>query len=324
VVVVAKSGGVTTTVQGAIDSITDASEDNPYLVWVAPGEYLESVTMKPYVHLQGAGQETTVISSTVTNECFPPINATLVMTSHVTVRDLQIVNNGAGAYSTGLLATADTLDAKVSNVKVMAHGNGDRNFAVHNSGGGMNLESVTASSRNGTQRNVGIYNSDGAIVELVDCLATGRGGNYAYGIANSGAGSIVEAKNTDAQGSRASVVNGLHNDDGAYAFLKGGYFIGYGPGGMTATGITNFDGSSLQAEHISAHGSSSHDNVGLHSNATADLSYSILEGDDLSVYSTGTIYLRFSQLKGNIGNYAGTYDCTAMTWDDNFYANSCP
>jgi hypothetical protein len=291
---------------------------------VAPGEYLESVTMKPYVHLQGAGQETTVISSTVTNEDFPPINATLVMTNYVTLRDLSIVNNGEGEYSTGLSATAGVLDAKVSNVKVMAHGNGDRNFAIHNSGGGMNLESVTASSRNGTQRNVGIYNSDGAVVELVDCLATGRGGDTAYGIYNVGAHSTVETKNTNAHGSRADFVYGLYNDYGAYAFLEGGEFVGYGPGGINAVGITNFEGSSLQAEHISAHGASSHDNIGVYSNASADISYSVLVGDYESVYSTGTIYLRFSQLKENTGHFSGTFECAAIVVENTFYANSCP
>ena len=55
VVVVARSGGDHTSVQAAIDSITDAGPDNPYLVWIGPGVYSGTLTMKPHVHVQGAG-----------------------------------------------------------------------------------------------------------------------------------------------------------------------------------------------------------------------------------------------------------------------------
>jgi pectin methylesterase-like acyl-CoA thioesterase len=87
VVVVAKSGGDYTSVQAAIDSITGAAADSPYLVWVAPGVYSETVTMKPYVHLQGAGQEATVITSTVSGSALPP-QATLKLASDASLRDL--------------------------------------------------------------------------------------------------------------------------------------------------------------------------------------------------------------------------------------------
>src|SRR5205823_7889565 len=49
VVVVARSGGDYISVQKALNSITDNSPTNRYLVWVAPGTYTETVTMKPYV-----------------------------------------------------------------------------------------------------------------------------------------------------------------------------------------------------------------------------------------------------------------------------------
>ena len=65
-----------------------AAADNPYLVWVAPGVYEEQVTMKPYVHLQGAGQEATVISSTASSSAWPPTQATLLLASDTSLRDL--------------------------------------------------------------------------------------------------------------------------------------------------------------------------------------------------------------------------------------------
>src|SRR5204863_8786745 len=61
VIVVARSGGDYTSIQKALDSITDNSPTNRYLIWVAPGTYIETVTMKPYVDIEGAGELVTKI-----------------------------------------------------------------------------------------------------------------------------------------------------------------------------------------------------------------------------------------------------------------------
>jgi hypothetical protein len=53
VVTVAKSGGDFTTIQGAIDSITDATTNKRYCVLVYPGDYAETITGKSYVELMG-------------------------------------------------------------------------------------------------------------------------------------------------------------------------------------------------------------------------------------------------------------------------------
>jgi hypothetical protein len=53
VVYVAKTGGQYSTIQGAIDSITDAASDNWYIVKIAPGVYTENVVGKNYVTLLG-------------------------------------------------------------------------------------------------------------------------------------------------------------------------------------------------------------------------------------------------------------------------------
>ena len=61
VVVVSAAGGDFTSIQAAIDSIGDASDENRYLVWIGPGVYEESVTTKAGVDLRGAGQDLTVV-----------------------------------------------------------------------------------------------------------------------------------------------------------------------------------------------------------------------------------------------------------------------
>ena len=54
------------TVQAAHDSITGSAVDNPYLIWVAPGEYTENVALsKGYVYVTGANRNSTIITSAI-------------------------------------------------------------------------------------------------------------------------------------------------------------------------------------------------------------------------------------------------------------------
>lgn len=50
------------TIQAAINAITDATASKKYIVRIAPGTYTETLTLKPYVNLQGYNKETVVIS----------------------------------------------------------------------------------------------------------------------------------------------------------------------------------------------------------------------------------------------------------------------
>jgi hypothetical protein len=63
---VALSGGNFTTITQALDSCVNPSPSNPYLVRVMAGVYNESVIMKKYVTLQGAGKYSCYINGTVT------------------------------------------------------------------------------------------------------------------------------------------------------------------------------------------------------------------------------------------------------------------
>ena len=86
VIIVAKSGGDFTSVQGALDSFT-GSLNNPVLIWVAPGEYAGTFALEPYVSVQGAGKRLTTLRSDVGGA-----TAVIEMAEGSTVSDVRIVN----------------------------------------------------------------------------------------------------------------------------------------------------------------------------------------------------------------------------------------
>lgn len=104
--IVAKSGGQYSTIQSAIDSITDASTSKRYAVLVYPGYYSESVTMKDYVTVVG----------TSSSECFISVTSGTALT----------FNGGLFANSNiinmGILGTYGTLTQNESLVKLQGSG----------------------------------------------------------------------------------------------------------------------------------------------------------------------------------------------------------
>lgn len=91
VVTVAQSGGDFTSIQAAINSINPTA-GNPYVVKVMPGTYNESVTMKSYIHLQGAGKE--VVTIAVPNDWMYTFGISCAGLTNVRISGLKIIGYG--------------------------------------------------------------------------------------------------------------------------------------------------------------------------------------------------------------------------------------
>ncbi len=102
VITVAKSGAAFTTIQEAINSITDATTTKRYCIKIQSGIYTESITMKDYVDIQGAGRTNTIIFGTSgTVLTFSGIHCTVmdigieVNYGNLTANSQAIVSSGA-------------------------------------------------------------------------------------------------------------------------------------------------------------------------------------------------------------------------------------
>ena len=152
VIVVAKGGGDFVSIQAALDSITDASVANPYLVWVAPGVYTEQVTMKPYVVIEGAGDNLTTIT-------YP----------------------GSDTYETGTVIGAD--DSELRRLTVENTGGFENAIAVYNSNASPRLMEMTATAAGGTY-NIGVNNDRNVSLMMKDVRISTTGGEQSVAIAN--------------------------------------------------------------------------------------------------------------------------------------------
>ncbi|MBI5196464.1 MAG: hypothetical protein HZA10_09090 [Nitrospirae bacterium] len=146
VIIVAPSGGDFTNPVDAVNSITDASATNPYLVKIMPGVYnidTSSVQMKSYVDIEGSGENTTkIIGSSSPAPVMGSSNAELRFLT------IQVVNLGTGQNAA--IVNYQT-SPRISNVTVIT----TAQFGILNSYSNAILTNVTIE---GIGTSTGVFN----------------------------------------------------------------------------------------------------------------------------------------------------------------------
>jgi hypothetical protein len=84
--------------RAALEGVTDASSSNPYLIKLGPGYYYigtTSLVMKPFVDIEGSGENATVIEGQVNGAGGGVVNGA----SNAELRFLTVVHYGGGSYA---------------------------------------------------------------------------------------------------------------------------------------------------------------------------------------------------------------------------------
>jgi len=280
VIVVAKSGGDFTSIQSALDSITDATATKPYLVYVAPGRYSEKVTMKAYVTIEGAGQGATIFHWTGGSS--PSASATLTGADYAVMRDFNVESDGTG-QNYGVAIYNSSASPTMTNVTATASNGNDANYGVYNGNSSPTMENVTVTVPGGGTGNYGVYNYSSSPT-MDNVTTTASGGTYSYGVVNF-LSSSPTMNNVTAKATGAST---------------------------SSNGVYNYNSSSPTMTNVTATASGgSGENYGVYNYSSSPrIRNSILTGTTGSVYSDGGGDLAYSELVGPvttgltcIGNY---------------------
>jgi hypothetical protein len=170
-----------TALRNALAGITDASSTKPYVIRVSPGTYdlgATGITMKPYVDIEGSGQQTTVIRGSGNNTS----SSTAVVKGAfpAELRNLEVASLGQTfTYSVAVLLTAPTT---LRNVTLFSS-SATNNWGLRSVSTDSTLENVTVTLVNGTT-SYGIDNTGtgGLAPTIRRAVITMTGATTSYGI----------------------------------------------------------------------------------------------------------------------------------------------
>lgn len=239
VIIVAQSGGDYTSVDQALTGITDAGPQNPYLVFVAPGIYTETVSMTVpnFVHLMGAGEGATILSSNM------DFQATLQLGSHSTVRSLTVRATGMSSDHPAIYAPVGTMDSWLIQVTALADGSGtlNRAIAVDGINTEIDLLHVTAEATGATTANYSLTVTNQALARLQGGLYYSHHGRNNIGIYLAGTKSKLEAQDATAMTEFGDINRALILEPSTKANLVGGRYSAQ-TGGYESTSIYSDNG----------------------------------------------------------------------------------
>jgi hypothetical protein len=253
-----------------IISNANPSASNPWLLKLEPGNYDlngGSLTLLPYVDLEGSGEDTTVISSTVSTPNYPPATGTFLAASNSEVRFLTVANTGPELFQIAVYVPTGTINARFTHLTTIARG-GYNNVGFANNGGTVIVQNSTHNAfSNSPGVAAGLFDDNGTTV-LIDNILTASGGpGKNYGLYHT-SGIITVTNSTSTAFGGSSTTAGLFNSAGTATIQNSTFTASNGSG--TNAGVYILSGSvTVQNSVLSASGNPGSANYGLTSSGSA-------------------------------------------------------
>jgi len=178
-------GGQYETISNALAAITDNSNVNRYLIKVGPGTFMEQITLKPFVDIEGSGENQTIILYTGgdTHPYTDSNTATVLGSNDCEIRLLTIVSqSSSGNFAVGVYN--NNTSPKFQHVTIQATG-ANENIAICNANNAFpKIYHSTLTALTGAKA-TGIENID-ANIHVRDSIISCEGSNSAIGILHDG------------------------------------------------------------------------------------------------------------------------------------------
>jgi hypothetical protein len=277
--------------------------------------------MLPFVDLEGSGEGTTVISSTIGSSNFPPTVATLVAASNSEVRFLKITNTGSDTYQTGVLVpNASIINNHFSHFTAEAS-YGSVNYGFFNNNGTSTIINSTIIGSGGSFSN-GLYNNGGTLTVTSSNLSSSYAAPTNTSLYNNGGSSTIANSTLTVVSIIPSSNRGVYNNSGTSMVINS---VINASGGSYDFGLENIEGvltvtnSTLKASDGSE---SNYSVINFGGGASTKVLNSALNTSG-GVNSTGLVALNGtaqvanSQLSGTTAASSGLTICP-NTYDGNF------
>ncbi|MHB8790584.1 MAG: hypothetical protein ACYDBT_11945 [Desulfobulbaceae bacterium] len=239
VVTVAKSNGQFTDPVAAMNSITDASAANPYLLYIGPGQYTLTtpLIMKPFVDVTGSGEQVTWLMGAISSATINETSAIVKGANNAALSQLSVSNTGGGQNSIGIYTTGLNVTARLQQLSVYAKGGNDINLGVVNIGSSPMMTGLNmAVEGTGTQTSIGIFNINSSAPTIIGVNVLVWGGIAAVDIYNlSSSGPVIDGANVFAWGGSTTNV-GVYNTSSNDVKIRRSTISGAGTGGI---GLSN-------------------------------------------------------------------------------------